>query len=244
MELENSIKNLFPKGSAWNFSRDFDLLIKGMAYNYQNIYDESKNLAFLRAPLLTPLIDELLFEYGISRNPLISEAEQRARLLSISTALGAQGPDYLENRLRLSGFDLNVFEQSIEGSGAAICGEPNATCGEPEAICGSNAQILDPNDLLNVSFFTICGESEAVCGEPEAIMGQAGGDLIVNGEEYDDIIDVSLTPESNYGFIFYIGGENFGDFADVPASRKKELERLILKYKPLHTWCGLFVYYV
>jgi hypothetical protein len=209
MGFEQITKNLFPKGAAWSFTKDFTLLLNAIGLNYEQIVTYGENSAYITDAFKTLLLDEMLFEYGISKNDLLDEQTQRQRLFAIQTALGAQGPEYLQERLQFAGFDLYVHQISVIGTPAAIFGEP-----------------------------------EAVFGEPGMIFGQRGGDLIVNGSEYDDMIDIDFIPNNYNHFVFYIGGPIFGEFASVPSSREDELERLILKYKPLHSWAGLFVNYV
>jgi len=244
MGFEQITKNLFPKGAAWSFTKDFTLLLNAIGKNYEQIVASGESAAFITDAFKTTLLDEMLFEYGISKNDLLDEKTQRDRLFAIQTALGAQGPDYLQDRLQAAGFNLYVHQVSVVGTPAAIFGEPEAVFGEPDFVFGDAARVFSPSELLAVGYYLIFGEPEAVFGEPGMIFGQRGGDLIVNGSEYDDMIDIDLVPNNYNHFIFYIGGPFFGEFAQVPSSREDELERLILKYKPLHSWAGLFVNYV
>ena len=66
---------------------------------------------------------------------------------------------------------------------------------------------------------------------------------------HDNLIEVN----PNSSFVFFCGGDDTRDAvsgkllsiqaATVPAERENELKRLILKYKPMHTWCGLIINY-
>lgn len=45
-------------------------------------------------------------------------------------------------------------------------------------------------------------------------------------------------------YFFYLGGANFPDRVSVPAYRRAELERLVLKLRPLHEWVVMLVDYI
>lgn len=45
-------------------------------------------------------------------------------------------------------------------------------------------------------------------------------------------------------YFFYLGGATFADRVSIPASRRAELERLVLKLRPTHLWVVMLVDYV
>lgn len=45
-------------------------------------------------------------------------------------------------------------------------------------------------------------------------------------------------------YFFYLGGATFPDHVSVPASRRAELERLVLKLRPTHQWVVMLVDYI
>lgn len=102
---------------------------------------------------------------------------------------------------------------------------------------------------------------------PAYIM-QAGGDIAYAGFEpasgppiesvagrfdkvnFDPIVYDTPTDPGDWTLTFFVGGDatrNIAgeltaiDIGQVPTERQNELKRLILKIKPLHTWCGLIV---
>ncbi len=56
--------------------------------------------------------------------------------------------------------------------------------------------------------------------------------------------DISFLPGDTYRNVFFVGGEVFGDFANVSEARKDEFRQLILKIKPAQTVAYLLINYV
>lgn len=84
---------------------------------------------------------------------------------------------------------------------------------------------------------------------------QHGGDTqhglgTIHGSLGFEVIANLDTPNESYntgGILwptFFIGGENLGDVAIVPAIRLQEFKELVLKLKPAHTVCFTFVSYL
>jgi len=135
------------------------------------------------------------------------------------------------------------------------CGEPTAECGEPTAECGNIIDVIftglpiprNPFDVLSDStsafgFLLSCNASGAICGASLAICGAsttATGKLLVNLPA--NIIYNIPTSETDWPFILYIGGETFGQKAQVDLARKDEFEALCLKICPSQQWIGLIV---
>lgn len=138
---------------------------------------------------------------------------------------------------------------------AAECGEVLAECGEATAECGAVINVLftgepvprNPFDVLsdetsNLGFLLSCNASPAVCGGVSAICGaatSATGRLLVNLPA-NIIYNIPTDPEE-WPFILYIGGEAFGQKAQIPLSRKDEFEALCLKICPAQQWLGLIL---
>ena len=189
------------------------------------------------------------------------ETERRQALNAAWKAQGGQSPGYLQDLLQDAGFDLYVHEAWYydgpvkrirnpnlyigDETYITVCGEPEAVCGEPEAVCGEKIEggYLLVNKGPGISYFkpsafSCCGEPEAVCGEPEAICGEVTGIRFIP-KEYQ------IPPGSGYWpFFVYVGAEYFPDLADIPSSRRIELERMILKYFPDQLWIGMMINYV
>jgi hypothetical protein len=122
------------------------------------------------------------------------------------------------------------------------CGESLAQCGESFAEAANS---LDPKGypLVNKVFetvpdlLTLCGEPLAQCGELEASCG--------NYFQFREIFRNYIIPNdpTKWPYFLYIGGENFGDLAQVDSKRKDEFEALCLKICPTQQWLGILVEY-
>lgn len=268
MTISRSTLNaLLPEGAFWQpaAESDYDLLIEGIASNTEVNYQVLKQLACIRCPESTPMLDDLELEYGIIPAILATEAERRSRLEAfIYRRAGSGAWDLLQSKLREAGFtDVYVHP---------------------------NDPAVDPNIFLAQAFNMVCGDllpggNDAQCGEPEAICARVGGELLVNGDLFKSVpnyvnlcgeplatcdatvqagdfdgyksqlqdITYSIPTESGYWpLIFFVGGPATRDidgylteieFYTLPIERRLEFRRTILKFKPMHSWGGLIVVY-
>jgi hypothetical protein len=267
MTISRAVLNsLLPEGAFWTpaAESDYDLLLEGIADNSEALYQVLKQLADIRNPERTPVLDDLEKEYGIIPASLATEAERRSRLEAfIYRRAGTGAFDLLQSKLREAGFtDVYVHP---------------------------NDPAVDPNIFLAQAFNMVCGDllpggNDAQCGEPEAICAQVGGELLVNGDlfvsvpnyvnlcgedigcgedvfcgDFDgyksQLVDITyqIPAESGYWpLIFFVGGPATRDidgylteiqFYTLPIERRLEFRRTILKFKPMHSWGGLIVVY-
>lgn len=222
--------SLFPPGSIWIpiIDKDLDLLINGMATNSEEMRIVIDSLAFIRDPQKTPIIKDLEKEFGLTEDPSLTDQERRNRVLSAKTANKGDGTDdFMQTKLQESGFDLQVHQ---------------------------NEPPVDPSTILDDGFFVYCDGDDAFCGNENALCGQQSGQLIVNGIAPFDSIFVSPVSSDYWHLVFFIGGDVTRNAvtneieaivsAQIPISRSSELIRLIVKYKPMHSWCGLMVDFI
>lgn len=207
-------------------------------------------------------------QFGLQDTGL-GEQARRDRLAATWKALGGQDPAYIQETLRARGFDVYVHEWWEPGTEPAVgssacatprnpltvlrreytnvtilveCGEALAQCGEEFAQAGNS---LQPRGypLVNKALETIpdieplCGEADAACGEDLALCGNYIG--------FRDVLRPYTVPRdtAKWPYFLYIGGETFGDIANVPSSRKDEFEALCLKICPAQQWLGILVEY-
>ncbi len=218
---------LLPPGSIWipKPGADLDLLFDGMADNAEIMRLFLASLADIRTPATTELLSDLEREFGIAYNSTLTDAERRAQLTAAKTGSQGDGTDtFMESKLQEAGFDLQVH---------------------------SNEPPVDPDIILADHYLIYCDGDGGFAGHEDAICGQSAGTLVVNGgtESY------SVPASSDYfHLIFFVGGDAVRNgvtdalesiaAAQVPVARADELVRLIVKYKPLHAWCGLIVDFV
>lgn len=259
--------SLLPEGSAWNIApgRDLDKLFDGMADNAESVVNFLACLSDIRDPALTPILSDLEREYGIKTNTNLTEAQRRMAL----SALIYQGEnngskDDLQNALQAAGFDVQVHENSpavdpdlflnsipfmVADGDNAYAGFFPTTPGVYTSIAGKTGGEL----LVNGKIFE---------QRPDYI-SVASGDYMYAGNgnaysgKYEDLVqelfiyDIPDDPNS-WPFFFFVGGDATRNVSgeltaientDVLGVRKVEFERLILKYKPIHTWAGLLINY-
>ncbi len=123
------------------------------------------------------------------------------------------------------------------------CGEALAQCGEVFAEAGNR---LEPAGypLVNKITQTVpdlvvgCGEVLMEAGEGTAICG--------NFFEFKETLKEYIVPNdpAKWPYFLYIGGETFGDMAQVDPNRRDEFEALCLKICPTQQWLGVLVEYV
>lgn len=206
-------------------------------------------------------------QFGIIPSQGASESTRRMALDVAWKARGGQSPKYLQDLLRDAGFDVYIHEWwYYDGLGVrqtrdprlyiaggaliyvTVCGETDDAdyCGDPEAVCGetigAGGKLLvnkGPGDFVflyeNENY---CGDPESVCGEPDVVCGGVIGFGLLPFQY------VIPDDPDKWPYFIYVGGETFPDFADVPAIRQDEFERLILKYFPGQLWVGLLINYV
>ena len=247
------INSLLPEGAVWTVAEDSDLdkYLDAQADNYDDIFKTLSDLSKIRDPLLTPLLEELEREYGISLNENLTEQQRRDFLFAFAFASDEGGTrEELQERLQEAGFAVQVH---------------------------ANDPAIDPLILIDQVFRMVAGGQNAFAGREDAFARREGGELIVNGDKFKEVPDwlsVAGGPNSSAGnaslvagrfneliktkiiyqipadpgdwpLIFFIGGDATRDIdgkitaVDTiiePAELRQEFLKIILKYKPLHTW--------
>lgn len=259
-----------------------DRLLAGMGANAEVTREFLGDLAYLREPKLTPILEDLEREYGLSPATSINEETRRQQLHAIVYARSGNGSkDFLQTVLHNAGFtNLFVYDNSppvdprrfLEAPFEMLAGDPLSQAGEPGAQAGAGTGFLVVNgDIYSfqVDYTMLAGDPLAQAGEPTMLAGEYSGVTKIP-VEYEIPADPIYWP-----FIFFIGGPatynpdggslmyagdtlaqageptalaQFFDgelqsieFADVPAERVEALKRLIVKYKPMHSWAGLLI---
>lgn len=266
-----SLRHLIPAGRAWKVTIDKNLrqLLKGLS----GAGDDAREFVDSAYNDLNPEKTRALSlwenQFALLGSNL-SESARRSRLDAAWKDTGGQDPRYIEDTLRARGFDVYVHEWWEPGSEPAVgvqscatprnpilyirreftnvdilveCGEALAQCGEEFAEAGNS---LQPRGypLVNKVVQTVpdveplCGEALAQCGEALAECGNYTG----LREEVRTYI-VPNDPEK-WPYFLYIGGQTFGDIAQIPPSRRDEFENLALKICPTQQWLGILVEYV
>jgi len=264
------LQHLLPNARAWRTTSEKTLrrFLAGLSDSSDDIRKYFTRVFLELWPQGTGSLAEWEDQFGLPDSGL-TEQQRRDRLAAAWKAVGAQDPDYIQNTLRGAGFDVYVHEWWEPGTeppigshacatarnpllwlrreftGATLtvdCGEPLALCGEEFALCGNSS---DPRGypLVNKVYqstpdiLPLCGELVAECGEIEALCG--------NYTAFRESLREYIVPNdpTKWPYFLYIGGETFGDVAQVDPRRKDEFEALCLKICPAQQWLGVLVEY-
>ncbi len=272
MTFLDVFKHLLPRAKAWSITVDkqlrefFEGLSLGTGVDVKEFFD----LVYLDLfPQTTRELDAWEAQFGIKGNSL-TEQERRDRLEAAWQAVGGQDPRYLQDTLQAAGFDVYIHDWWAPGTEPTVgvkqcvtprnpylvinnvrvattyvaeCGEALAQCGEVSAEAG-NYLDLPGYLLVNKILYTVrdyiveCGEALAQCGEVSAEAGNYNG-YITATKEYR-----IPTDQSKWPYILYIGGQTYGDVAQVDVARRDEFEELCLKICPNQQWLGIIVEYI
>jgi uncharacterized protein YmfQ (DUF2313 family) len=265
------IIHLLPNAKAWNLTINKTLrkFFEGLTDTGVNI-KEFFDLVFLDVfPETTRELTTWEQQFALTNSGL-TETQRRDRLAATWRAVGGQSPSYIQQTLRDAGFDVYVHEWWEPGTEPAIgshtcatprnpllymrreyttsilavdCGEPLAACGEEFAICGNFVEppgypLVNKIYETTVELLALCGEAEMQCGETIAACNYYET-FKENLRSYTVPNDITKWP-----YFLYIGGETFGDLAQVPESRKSEFEALCLKISPSQQWLGIIVEFI
>jgi hypothetical protein len=237
---------------------DEDRLYDGIAEDYGTVKDFLNSLKDFRNPYKTTFLDSLEKEYGILKDPNLSEDQRRANLASLVYATRDNGSlDGLQDQLHAAGFtDLFVYDNSpavdpdifVGQVSEFMCADPpTALCADPPiALCSlySGGEYVVNGDIYEqeVSLTVVCSDPPtALCANPPTALC---GDFInvKTAIEYD--------PSTNWNCVFFVGGAVTRDgsgaiiaIESVPIELDKRLalRRIILRVKPLMTWGALAV---
>lgn len=225
-------QHLLPTGKAWRLTPGKQLrqFFEGLAEPLADAREFIDANYLDLFPTTTRLLAQWEQQFGLTPSADASEDDRRLALASAWQAQGGQSPSYLQTSLRAAGFDVYVHEWWEP---------PNEA---PRVV-------RNPRDYTDDPTFgdTQCGDTDALCGEPGAQCNR----FLANEPGYlvnSDLTRVAppLIPNDAAGWPFfaYVGGETFGDVADVAAERRQEFETLVLKLFPAHIWIVTLVEYV
>lgn len=224
------IDKTFPSGPAHEPKED------GFYANWRNavgeifelIREDIKSLKFIRDASHTPVLEDLEREYGRVANQNLTEDERRELLEADSFKKRTNATDQdLQSLLDKQGYNLTVYNNSPDGPA------------------------IDPALLLDQDFqMQALNGTNYYAGNVDAFAKRTGGELLVNGD--DTIYPVPATAD-NWPFVFFIAGDAIFDpvtgeiltveRGQIPSTQRQQFETLVLKFKPLYSWCGVIADY-
>ena len=224
------LRHLLPDGQAWRATVEKTLrkFLVGISSAPSDARDFVDDVYGDLHPETTRELEAWEEEFAITPNG--TDEERRVALAAAWSATGGQSPRYLQDLVQAAGFDLYIHEWWEP---------PGGTPWTPR----------DPNNYTVAPLFgtTQCGEADAQCGEEEAQCDR----FLVNDPRY--LVNKTRAREAPppipsssayWPYFLYWGAETFGVDAEIPESRREELERLLLKYCPSHLWLVMMVTYL
>ncbi len=241
------IQKLLPKGRAFRLAYQNDLykFHQAQAKEPGRICDFFVDVRNSGIPPNIPsdaLSDWETF-LGLLTNTALTDESRNDRILSKLTAVGGQGPDYIEKQLQDAGFPLFVYENNVqEGAREYITLLGDTGIEMNDFQLGDFTDRLNPNsvpgDLLaNPPIFatskdyigSMLGDTDTELDDFE--LGEFS-DTIFTEFEYK----ISADSET-FVFYWFIAGEGgIFDTVDLPADRQDDFESLVYQLKPAHTW--------
>jgi hypothetical protein len=232
-EMKGVFEAMLPKGAIWQPREggNLDKLLDAMGFNAQAIYEEIDKLAALRDPDNTYHLSDLEREYGISGNSNLSDTVRRTALKEAKYALpNTSSWELLQTRLRAAGFDDII----VTPNDPAV--DPDLIADGTVLVNGTTYSSQNPAYLMeaNNTDLAFAGNGKAVAG------------YYINVRRNSTEYNISGLPYPYWRFFFFVGGAASGwpgspaiAYYTVDSGRLEELKRLILKYKPLRSWCIL-----
>jgi hypothetical protein len=250
-----------PPGAAWVYKEHGDLskLYDGIADNAGEVQDYLDDLAYVRDPQLTAVLDDLERDYDIKKDENLTEQQRRDYL---STAFPRRTPgtaEYMQGLLRTAIGSDEIYvtrnssisyqswnERPLFNGESAYFGLENTMFTARSFIPQINPTWLD---------VTMFGRQEAQFGRQGVQFEAPKGRWIINGNDRD--VEFSACEDPCSGFwagVFFVGGEPVYDsgtgnissipIIDVDLKFKKVIERIVLQNKPFHTWAYELINYI
>lgn len=182
-----------------------------------------------------PSLAEWEREFGIIPDP--TESVRRQQLAAEWQATGGQSPSYIQAVLQTAGFALYVHEWWSSGP-PYVARDPRTYTTQP---------LIGSYQCTGSAFLSV---QPQCTGAGIANRPQCDG-FLANNPGYIVNLDLTRRPPpmvpsdpATWPFFIYLSAASFPTPVNVPASRRAELERLILKLRPTQQWIVMLVNYV
>jgi hypothetical protein len=254
------------------YGGDFDRLLDGAAQNKQDTLDDLAGLAYIRNPYRCPieLLSDLEREYGISPDNALTEKERRLSLAAVRYKRRSLGTaQKLQRALDMAGFGyggywLIVTPNASPATDPSTMVDASYVMTFPSIFCAGNTDVAYAGFgggyyLVSGDYFTtrpLYPQAGQICAR--AFDGSDERSGLECAGHYNETVTTDETlayktpPPEYWGLIFFVGGSvarnpdgRIASVAnvDVPAGRRQELHRLILRVKPLGVWAAMIVRY-
>jgi uncharacterized protein YmfQ (DUF2313 family) len=247
-QLNKLTRQLFPQGRAYRIAKNSvkEKIVNALVVSESNFVSDADSVLNHILPDNDgfTVYDALIWEQrlGINSNPSTSLEDRKAAIIQKlnhpGNILARQSAGYLEQQLRLAGFDVYVHDNN-----PVLTIQQVLTIGQNLPQLGNfqlgQNQLADAYSVYS-TLFELSQLGNFQLGQHQ--LGQ---------KKYKNIVANKIDSELDKNFLwqninrtFFIGGENLGEFADVDASRKDEFRQLILQLKPARTISLLLINYI
>jgi len=257
----DTFKHLVPQSRAWRLTANKNLrsFFEGLSgapedarYFVDDVFDDID-------PGKTRQLTEWERQFGLPAT-LATDAERRVRLAAEWKATGGQSPRYIQDTLQAAGFPVFIHEWFVPGTNPPTVRDPRVYITDAagfiqfESCDGAdtaqdNDEEMEDGGALQPRGYVLVNKDEAPTTEQA---GDGGGDWQDGDALAQDGSGVVIYRQRPYiipsdpdawPYFIYIGGETFPDFVTLPANRRAEFERLVLKICPAHIWAGILIDY-
>lgn len=247
--------HLLPDATAWRVTtqkklRDF---LNGLA---QAPADAREFLDAVYGDLFPDTTREIaLWEDQFGLRPASTESARKLQIAGAWAAQGGQSPRYLQDTVRAAGFDVYIHEWWMPGTYPPVARDPREYTDQPRIGTVQCAALDNTTDLRCCTAASAPLPGVIPPGlEVEDLYPQCNR-WLVNTVRY--LVNLTLTrdapppvtdDETKWPYFLYFGGPLDVDDnitkANVPAARREEFERLLLKLRPSQHWIVTYVDYV
>ena len=250
-----TIQKLLPKGRAFRlpFENDLYKFHQAQAKEPERICDFYVDVRDSGLPPNVPsdALDDWETFLGLMANSNLTDTERNERALGKLTAVGGQGPDYIQDQLQAAGFPIFVYENN-----PATGAREYITLLGDTGIQMNDFQLGDFTDRINPASLTgFLLANPPIWENEKDYLGSQLGDTNVEMNDFQlgEFTETLLIefeyqiPADSATFIFFwflAGPGGIFDFVDIPADRQNDFESLVFQLKPAHTWVIAQVNYV
>jgi hypothetical protein len=142
--------------------------------------------------------------------------------------------------LQAAGFDVWVHENIPETDPVSYGAAGLGDIGQLGTYELGDGELGDGSDIIFNTILTQVQLGTFQLGQAQ--LGWAFNNKVANN--IDPSLDLYFDTGINYRSSFFIGGQTYGTFADVAASRESEFRQLILQLKPANTVAFIYINYV
>jgi uncharacterized protein YmfQ (DUF2313 family) len=147
---------------------------------------------------------------------------------------------YIEGQLQAAGFNVWVHENIPETDPVSYAA---SALGDINTYGSGSYGELEYGGASDIIANTILSPVEYGSFQyGQAQYGWAFNNKVANN--IDPALDLYFDTGINYRSSFFVGGQSYGTFADVAASRESEFRQLILQLKPSNTVAFIYINYV